>query len=253
VRSDLPRTTQSALLGANRVAAVSSWTRTRLTDLGVDKSAISILPNTVDADRFNVVAHRGGLRERYGLADDERVVLTVARLSAAERYKGYDRLIQALPSLNSNDDKVRLIIVGSGDDRARLEQEAASLGVRDRVTFAGFVADDDLADHYRMADVFAMPSTGEGFGIVFLEALACGTPVVAGNRDGSVDAVANGELGMLVDPLDVADIARGIASVLHGNGPAAWYDRSELHLSVIAKFGIEAFRARIGGALGISG
>ena len=100
------------------------------------------------------------------------------------------------------------LIVGSGDDQPRLERLAREAGVGDRVVFAGQVADAELADYFALADVFAMPSTGEGFGIVFLEAAASGLPVIGGNRDGSVDALADGRIGRLVDPRRGGDRGR---------------------------------------------
>jgi glycosyltransferase involved in cell wall biosynthesis len=111
------------------------------------------------------------------------------------------------------------------------------------VTFPGFVPDDELPDYYRLADVFAMPSVAEGFGIVFLEAMACGTPVLAGNLDGSVDAVADGELGLLINPESVPEIAQGLCTLLEKEGPPIWFNRQSLHDAVTTRFGHDAFRA----------
>ncbi len=239
---------------ADRIVAVSEWTRLRVLDLGgIETSAVTVLPNTFDEDRFDVAPPREELRERYGLRPGERVILTVARLAPHERYKGYDRIIRALSAVRESCGEVRFILVGKGDDRERVEAVSSVLGVRRLVTLAGFVSDDELADHYRLADVFAMPSTGEGFGIVFLEAMACGTPVVAGNRDGSVDALANGALGCLVDPNDIGAIARGITSVLDGDGPPLWFDPQALSDATVRCFGGQAFRRNIGKALGFLG
>ncbi len=82
------------------------------------------------------------------------------------------------------------------------------------MTLAGYIPEEELNDHYNLCDVFAMPSKGEGFGIVFLEAMACGKPVLAGNKDGSVDALLGGKLGALVDPDDVAQIAETLIAIL---------------------------------------
>jgi glycosyltransferase involved in cell wall biosynthesis len=136
-------------------------------------------------------------------------------------------------------------VAGEGDDRPRVQTIARELSVDNAVTFTGFVADEELADHYRLADVFAMPSTSEGFGIVFLEALACGTPVLAGNCDGSVDAVDKGRLGRLVDPKDVRAIANGLIDLLQRKGPELWFDRDALHQAVVARFGSVAFREEL--------
>jgi glycosyltransferase involved in cell wall biosynthesis len=243
VHPGLSSASLSALRMADRVIAVSSWTRLRVLDLGgIDPQDVVILPNTFDAGRFQPSDKPVDLAQRYGIHAGEKVILTVARLASDERYKGYDRVIRALPELQKMCGPIRFIVVGKGEDRARLEALASVLGVRRLVTFAGFVPDNELADHYRLADVFAMPSTGEGFGIVFLEAMACGTPVVAGNRDGSVDALDHGRLGTLVDPNDIGAIAEGIAGVLRNEGPSLWFDRQALGAAVIKRFGRTSFR-----------
>lgn len=242
----LPAATLAALRAADSIVAVSSWTRLRVLDLGgIDPANVSILANTLDEERFTVAPAAEALTRRYDIRDDERIVVMVARLASDERYKGYDRVIQSLPALQKECGPVRFVLVGEGEDRQRIEQLARELGVERAVTFAGFVPDSELADHYRLADVFAMPSTGEGFGIVFLEAMGCGTPVVAGNRDGSLDALQGGRLGRLVDPNDVGAIVAGIASVLKGEGPSFWFDRDRLRKEAIDQFGRDAFRRNL--------
>ncbi|HVF40556.1 MAG TPA: glycosyltransferase family 4 protein [Gemmatimonadaceae bacterium] len=246
VHSGLPRATLAALRAANRIVVVSEWTRQRVLSLqGIDGSRIVRLPNTLDESRFTTGLKSSALRERYRLEPDDKVILTVARLDGAERYKGYDRIVSALPALRNRFGKVRFLIVGMGSDRSRIEAVAQTHGVVDAITFAGFVGDSELADHYRLADVFAMPSAGEGFGIVFLESMACGTPVLAGNKDGSVDALDNGRLGKLVDPEDVNAIANGIADLLDRRGPDMWFDPEALHAAVVSTYGRAAFRKRL--------
>lgn len=250
IHSRLPRMTLAALRYADRVVAVSQWTRARVLSLGgIDASRVVIVPNTFNELNFGVAPPAEYLSKRYELEPDDKVVLTVARLDPGERYKGYDRILEALPSLLAECGKVRFIVAGQGGDRQRAEGIAAELGVSQAVTFAGFVPDAELADHYRLADAFAMPSVGEGFGIVFLEAMACGTPVLAGNRDGSVDALDGGRLGKLVNPDDAAEIADGIAQLLHRRGPDLWFDRQALHEAVVDRFGRAAFRETLRGVL----
>jgi glycosyltransferase involved in cell wall biosynthesis len=233
----------AGLRAADRVLAVSAWTRQRVLDLGgIDPARVAVLPDTVDDARFTVDVRPAYLARRYHLQADEQVVLTVARLNPGEGYKGYDRIVQGLPTIQAACGPVRFLVVGRGDDRARLEAMARDLGVEHAVTCAGFVPDEELADHYRLADVFAMPSAGEGFGIVFLEAMACGTPVLAGNRDGSVEALDGGRLGSLVDLTDVKAIADGIIALLQQQGPPWWFDRQALHDTVTQRFGRAAFR-----------
>lgn len=243
VHARLSRVQRAALRASCQILAVSQWTRQRLLDLGdIDPAHIAVLPNTVDEQRFSIDAAPEYLARRYALKASEKVVLTVARLERGEGYKGYDRVVRALPVVRAACGDVRFIVVGKGDDRARIEDLARSQGVGEAVTFAGFVSEEELADHYRLADVFAMPSTGEGFGIVFLEAMACGTPVLAGNRDGSVDALAGGRLGRLVDPTEVDAIACGLISLLRREGPEWWFDKHALRAAVIDRFGRAAFR-----------
>src|SRR5262249_12921035 len=106
------------------------------------------------------------------------------------------------------------LIVGDGDDRPRLEALATECGVAERVRFVGLVRAEELPDYFRLADVFVMPSTGEGFGIVFLEAMASGVPVIGGNQDGSLDALGDGILGTAVHPHNCEEIASAISAAL---------------------------------------
>jgi len=112
--------------------------------------------------------------------------MTVARLWSGDIYKGVDVTIRALPKVAQDEQEVKYLVIGRGDDRPRLEKLAQDLGVGDRIIFAGFVPTEELVDHYRLADAYIMPSQ-EGFGIVYLEAMACGVPVLAGDGDGSAD------------------------------------------------------------------
>jgi phosphatidylinositol alpha-1,6-mannosyltransferase len=128
------------------------------------------------------------------------------------------------------------VIVGDGDDRPRLEALARERGLAGRVHFAGQVSDSELPDYYRLADVFVMPSTKEGFGIVFLEAAASGLPVIGGDRDGSADALADGAIGAMVDPDDDAALDRAIGQALDAPRPDA---------ARVAPFRVEAFRRRV--------
>src|SRR5205085_8790504 len=109
---------------------------------------------------------------------------------------------------------VRYILAGRGPDRGRIEALIRELELEECVILPGHIPEHELAGLYNLCDVFAMPSKGEGFGIVFLEALGCGKPVLAGNKDGSVDAVLDGELGALVDPDDIAQIEQTLIEIL---------------------------------------
>src|SRR5205807_3019227 len=125
-----------------------------------------------------------------------------------------DEVLQVLPSLATKIPNIAYLVVGDGSDRARLEQKARQLGLEERVIFAGRISEEEKSDHYRLADAYVMPSSGEGFGIVFLEALACGIPVIGSKIDGSRDALRNGRLGILVNPTDPAELRTAILQTL---------------------------------------
>jgi glycosyltransferase involved in cell wall biosynthesis len=121
-----------------------------------------------------------------------KVILTVGRLIGQERYKGFDEVIEIMPQLVKRFPNLKYLIVGDGPDRPRLEAKAVALGVSDNVVFSGYVAESEKVAHYNLADVYVMPSFGEGFGIVLIEAAACGVPVVGSWADGSCKALLDG-------------------------------------------------------------
>ena len=199
---------------ADAFVSVSDLTRRRFSRwMGVPAARGVVIPNSVDAGQFGAGPKRDDLLDRYGLRG-KTVVMTLARLSAAEQYKGIDETMEALPALAGEFPDLAYLVCGSGDDRERLEAKARSLGLEGRVVFAGYVAEEEKADHYRLADAFSMPGRGEGFGIVYLEALACGVPVVASSADASQEAVLGGELGVIVDPDDPSSVADGLRTAL---------------------------------------
>lgn len=244
---DLPEgPRRRALSRVERVVAVSRYTRDRVAALpGLDPARLRVLPNSFDEAAFTPGPKPVALLQRYGLQPDQPVLLTVARLDPAERYKGHAEVLAALPELQATFPGLRYLIAGQGAYAEDLRRQAQSLGVADRVIFAGFVPSAELADHYRLADVLVMPSRGEGFGIVYLEAMACGRPVIAGNADGSVDALDQGRLGVLVEPGNHAALVQALGEVLAQRHPnRLLFEPQRLHDEVVAAFGAAAFRAR---------
>ncbi|WP_193195800.1 glycosyltransferase [Nostoc sp. MG11] len=233
-----------ALHAAEIVISISMYTRDRLiNEQSIPTDKIKILPVTFDENRFQPSPKPKYLLERYGLRSNQPIIFTVTRLSSEDGYKGYDKIIQALPKIKSHVPDVHYILGGKGDDRPRIEQLIAQLNLQDSVTLAGFIPDRELCDFYNLCDVFAMPSRGEGFGIVYLEALACGKPTVGGNQDGAIDALCQGELGALVDPLDVNAIAQTLIQILQGTYPNSLiYQPDALRQKAIDKFGFEQFK-----------
>lgn len=141
--------------------------------------------------------------------------MTLGRIDSSERYKGFDEILDVLPQLLEGGDGLVYLIVGHGDDVERLKKKANALGISGNVVFTGFVTEDQKADHFRMADVYVMPSYGEGFGFVFLEAMACGTPVIGSSIDGGREALCNGNLGILVNPHDREEIIEAINKAMN--------------------------------------
>ncbi|UBF27979.1 glycosyltransferase [Kovacikia minuta CCNUW1] len=235
---------QTALHHADLILAVSHYTRDRLLkEQNLDPSRVLLLPNTFDASRFQIGRKPDRLLQQYQLKPEQPVILTVNRLSSTESYKGYDKVLAALPKIRQLIPDVHYIIVGKGDDRPRIEQLIAQLQLQNCVTLAGFVPDNELGDYYNLCDVFAMPSKCEGFGIVYLEALACGKPALGGNQDGAIDALLGGELGALVNPDDEAEIAQTIIQILQGDYPhPIIYQPEALRQRVVDTYGFEQFQ-----------
>ena len=209
-----------SLRRADRLLSVSHFTRSKvITEQRLDESRISLLPCTFDQERFRPEVKSLGLLTKLGIPSDRKIILTICRLAEDELNKGYDQIIEALPAVLALVQDAHYLLVGGGTDADRVRSLVEQMGLRDRVTLAGFVADDQLVDYYNSCDVFAMPSSREGFGIVFLEALACGKPVVGGNKDGAVDALCGGELGVLINPDNVTELADTLIALLRQKHP----------------------------------
>lgn len=235
---------QKALHNADRILSISSYTRDRLLkEQNIAPEKISLLPCTFDESQFKIAPKPDYLLEKYNLKSEQPVILTVSRLAGIERYKGYDKILEALPKIRQVIPNIHYIIVGKGDDKHRIEQLIQQLELQDCVTLAGFISDEQLCDYYNLCDIFAMPSKAEGFGIVYLEALACGKPTLGGNQDGAIDALCHGELGALVNPDDVEEIAQILIKILQGNYPnPIMYQPEVLRQKVIEIYGFEHFK-----------
>lgn len=174
---------------------------------------ITVLPNCIDAQAFGPGPKDPQLLRHLGL-QGRTVLLTLGRMAAAERYKGVDTLLDLMPQIRARHPQAAYLVVGDGDDRARLQAKAQRMGLQSHVRFTGSIPEASKAAHYRLADCFVMPGRGEGFGIVYLEALACGVPVVASRADGSFEAVREGRLGEVADPEDPSSILTAIDAAL---------------------------------------
>jgi glycosyltransferase involved in cell wall biosynthesis len=204
---------RTSLSQCRGIVSVSALTRDRLVGWSHYAGPTFVLPNAVHLEDYGVRAKRPDLVARYHL-ERKRVLLTVGRLDAAERSKGFDEVLEVLPELA---DDVVYVIAGGGNDAPRLQLRAKELGVASRVVFTGLFADEEKPDLYNLADAYVMPSRGEGFGFVFLEAMACGVPVIGSKLDGGREALLDGKLGLLVDPTNRAEIRAAIVETL-GSG-----------------------------------
>ena len=261
------RVTRRALRYIDRLIVVSQCTHDRFVAWsGLNSVPWVLLPNCVDLAAYGPGPKLSDLLSRYRL-HGAKVIMTLGRLSSAERYKGFDEVLEVMPQLTKQTPNLCYLICGDGDDRPRLVAKARALGCEvvevshsasngegpdatlsaqrggrgaggevgevpksdpsrsqpstlnhqpttPRVVFTGQIPEAEKADHFRLADAFVMIGRGEGFGIVYLEALACGIPVVASTADASREAVRDGELGELANPDDPADIVRALDAVL---------------------------------------
>ncbi len=220
-----------------QIVSISNFTESRMAKWGVESALIRVIPPDVDGEALRP------LRKRK--RKDNVTLLTVARLNASERYKGVDLVLMALGKIVALHPNIRYVVAGEGDDRPHLEALTKSAGLSDKVLFRSSVSDQELCSLFNEADLFVMPSRHEGFGIVFLEALACGLPIIAGNQDGSVEALLKGRIGLLVDPNHPQQLEQTLLNFLDGKISQDLLDGERLRAEVLTNYGFDVFRDRV--------
>jgi len=203
----------------DKVVCVSAFTKAQMYKWHkTDLAKCIVLNNALDPfmklpETFQKPAY---LLDRYGLTNSGPIIFTLTRLASTELYKGHDSVIKAIASLKHKFPGIKYILAGKYDEHEgiRVKKLIADAGVTEQVILTGFIREDELPDHFLMADVFVLPSKKEGFGIVFIEALACGLPVICGNADGSIDAIRNGELGTAINTDNDKELEDRIADQL---------------------------------------
>lgn len=231
------------------ILAVSRFTKDKMKEVNrLREEKFSVLNNPLDPllPPAPSAAATAALRHNYGFTNKEFIMLTLSRLSTTEKNKGYDKMLFAMAALVKQYPHLRYLFVGKydSDEKSRLDKIITGYGLKGLVVFAGFVPDADLAVHYSIADVYVMPSEKEGFGISFIEALYYGVPVIAGNRDGTVDALLNGQLGTLIDPRNQQEITDAIQNVIENK--KAFIPNSEL---LFNHFSYEVYKSKLSAIL----
>jgi phosphatidylinositol alpha-1,6-mannosyltransferase len=204
-----------ALRNADVVIGPSTNTVQHLVaDQRILRDRARLLPWGLDPEFESRVAASAPIVPPPGFPQTGPVVLTVGRWDSAEKYKGADTLIAALPRVAQAAPGVSLVLVGDGNDRPRLEKLARDLGVADRTHFLSALTPEQLFSCYASCDLFALPSRGEGFGLVFLEAMALAKPVIGGAHGGIPDIVEDGITGLLVPHGDAERLAQALQTFL---------------------------------------
>lgn len=201
---------KKALSGVDHFFPVSHYTAGLLNQLGVGDQKMTVVPNGTDPIRFYPYPVRL-LKEKLDL-HGRFILLTITRLVAR---KGIDTVIRALPDIVGKHPEIMYLIGGTGPERENLEHLISEKGVSDHVRFLGKIPDEDLSAFYNLCDIFVMPSKTvipdvEGFGIVFLEAAACGKPVIGSYSGGIPDAVKHEETGLLVNESEPGELAGAV-------------------------------------------
>lgn len=207
---------RQGLREATMVTSISKFTVEHLRNLGLPDEKIRLLYPGVTPEAWRSTGREVEIRRRFNL-EGKKVILTVSRLIPR---KGQDTVLQALPSVLQQVPNAVYLVVGGGPEEARLRSLAAQLGVNDHVRWVGSIPNSETVDYYHACDLFVMPNREmpngdiEGFGLVFLEANACGKAVIGGRSGGAVDAIEDGVSGYLVDPTSPAELATRLVALL---------------------------------------
>lgn len=247
---DLPKWKVNFINKYAEVWAVSNFTKqkmilvhgvlpTRITVLNNSLSPFFPLPSNFDQPQ--------DLINKYNLNPNTPILYTLNRLSSTEQYKGYDNVISAMAELKQEGQAFYYLIAGKADDieLQRITTLIAKSNLQEELKLIGYLNADELIPHFLLSDVFIMPSSGEGFGIVFIEAAACGTQVIGGNIDGSTDALLNGALGQLVHPSNINEIKQAIKNAIYNEH----HQPLQQQALAVDNFGFDQYVERVKGLL----
>lgn len=208
---------------------------------------INILNNCLDPffnvpNDFQKPAH---LLERHRIKAAAPIIFSLCRMTATDAAKGYDFILRSMPDLLREHQDLQYLMAGkmSPSEQQRLLKLIHRLRLQNHVKLIGFIPEAELSNYYQLADVFVLPSKKEGFGLVFIEAAACGCPVIAGHADGSSDALLNGTLGTLVDPNKPWDLTLAISAQL--NTPKSNTQAKALQTICLAHFNFQKYSHKV--------
>ncbi len=229
----------------DKILCVSNFTLNTIAEKhNLPLNKLAVLNNCLDPflnNQHSTVANNN-LRKRYLFKDEDTVLLTLTRLSPKDRYKGYDVVLEAMKNLVVKNKYIKYLLAGgsSGDEKAFIKQLIKKNELQKNVVLAGYIAEEEIAAHFSMADLYVMPSTKEGFGIVFIEAMYYGIPVIAGNTDGSTDALLDGELGLLIEPNNSSEVELAVHKIMDNKNA---YKPN--HKLLMENFGYDAYKKKL--------
>jgi phosphatidylinositol alpha-1,6-mannosyltransferase len=223
----------------DKIICVSNFTKLQMIGRhNVDPALCEVLNNAIDPfiKLPETFLKPQKLLCRYDLTKSNPVIFTLTRLASTEQYKGHDQVIKVVSRLKDTFPGIKYVLSGKYDreEEIRIRKLIAEAGVVEQVILTGFIDEEEIPDYFLMADLFVLPSKKEGFGIVFIEALACGLPVVCGNADGSIDAICNGRLGKAVNSDNLDDLEAAITGYL--NAPLTGEGRRYLQEECLRNF-----------------
>ncbi len=201
------------------IVAVSSYTKNKIAEVhSLSSEKIAVLNNCLDPflPLPSIKGKNKALLQKYSCKETDIILMSLTRMASRERYKGYDKVIESIARLKNKYPQIKYLIAGRFDAREKyfVDNLLQKLQLQNVVIMPGFIPEEELEAHFATSDMYVMPSRKEGFGIVFIEAMYYGLPVIAGNIDGSADALLGGRLGQLVNPDNIEEMARSIANVL---------------------------------------
>lgn len=234
-----------AIKKADKVIVISEYTRSLISNqFNLLDSAYFYLPSSIDENTFNIQEDKASLKNKYGL-EGKTVILTLSRLSSEEE-KGQDRVLKAFDKIANKDGEIKYAIAGPGKDERVDELLQENLKLKNNVIQMGSVTPEQRVELYNLCDLFILPSKNEGFGIVFIEALSCGIPIIASDGFGCREALLDGELGYLADPDDIDAMASKITSVLQIVKDITIETRLDIRNKSIDMYGRNKWNERVG-------